>query len=471
MPSDPQQDVILVVDDDEPIRASLRTLLETEGYSVVGAESIASARRQVQENIPDVVLLDVWLPDGNGLELLQELKRQLPSLPILMISGRADIATAVDALRQGAMDFLEKPLSAERVLTSARNALRMGRLENENRKLREATGLSGPFVAESPDMQKVLQEVQWAAESDAPVLLLGESGTGKERLARFLHDGSRRREGPFVAVNTTAIPRELTESELFGHERGAFTGATARKAGRFQTADGGTLFLDEIGDMPGEVQVKLLRTLETGAVEPVGASSAVRVNIRLVSATHRDLAKSVEDGSFRLDLYHRLAVVVIRIPPLRERPEDILALARHFLRQLSRLHGLPPRILSSSAEEVLLEHRWPGNVRELRNLLERVLILQREDIVDGESLARLLALNPATPGSHRPHLELASEPEPLPQATYKERFLTWEKNLLRRTLDQENWNVAQTAARLGMDRSHLHRKIRQHGLTRPSGAS
>jgi two-component system nitrogen regulation response regulator NtrX len=468
MSSATTQETILVVDDEEEIRTSLSTLLETDGYDVVGAGDLASARRMVSENPPDAVLLDVWLPDGNGLELLQEIRNRLPSLPVLMISGRADIATAVDALQKGAMDFLEKPLAAERVLASTRNALRMSRLESENRKLREATGLSGPFVAESPIMQKVLQEVAWAAESDAPVLLLGESGTGKERLARFLHDGSRRRAGPFVAVNTTAIPRELTESELFGHERGAFTGATTRRTGRFKTADGGTLFLDEIGDMPAEVQVKLLRTLETGSVEPVGATSPVSVDIRLISATHRDLAKSVEAGEFRLDLYHRLAVVVLRIPPLRDRPEDILALARHFLRQLSRLHGLSPPTLSSPAQEALLDHPWPGNVRELRNLLERVLILRREDVVDGESIQRLLAFNPATPRGPRPHPPLSLEPEPARHATYKERFLSWEKSLLRRILEQESWNVAQTAARLGMDRSHLHRKIRQHGLTRPS---
>jgi two-component system nitrogen regulation response regulator NtrX len=460
---------ILIIDDEEPIRRSLALLLETEGYETVCAGTLGAGREALRKTSPDALLLDVWLPDGSGLEFLEGLRKADPALPILMISGRADVATAVQALHAGAVDFLEKPLAAERVLVAVRNARRLQTLEVENRELREATGLAGTFIADTRSMARVLEEVGRAAKSDATVLLLGESGTGKERLAQFLHDQSSRRAGPFVAVNTTAIPRDLTESELFGHERGAFTGAVSRTPGRFQAADGGTLFLDEIGDMPQDVQAKLLRVLETGRVEPVGSPSPVAVNVRVVCATHRPLARDVESGRFRLDLYHRLAVVVIEIPPLRERPEDVRALAIHFLDVLSRLHGLPTPRLEPDAEAALVSYPWPGNVRELRNLMERVLILNPGAPVGAPAIGRFLATNPSSPRGGRGW----EEGSPAPRAgsaaggTYKEQFDAWEKEILRMTLALEGWNVAQASARLAMDRSHLHRKIRKHGLERP----
>jgi DNA-binding NtrC family response regulator len=447
-----------VVDDEEPIRVALTSLLSGQGHEVETAEDLASARRLLA-HAPAILLLDLWLPDGNGLDLLRELRERNPGVAVIMISGRADIATAVRALKEGAQDFLEKPLAPERVLVAVRNALRLQELERENRGLRESIGLEGPFVARSRVMEEVLQQVRRAAESQAPVLLQGESGTGKERLARLLHEGSPRRHGPFVAVNTAAIPKELLASELFGHERGAFTGATGPRRGRFLQADGGTLFLDEIGDMPEALQVALLRVVETARVEPLGRQQPVPVDVRLVSATHRDLAREVEAGRFRLDLYYRLAVVVIRIPPLRERPEDIPVLAQHFLEVLGRLHGLGPCELSPEAERVLCSYPWPGNVRELRNVLERVLILGRPRRLEAEPLRSVLAQNPAGPAG-------SAAPTPSPSLPYREAFRQWERGFLESVLLQEGWNVARAAARLGWDRTHLHRKIRQHGLRR-----
>ncbi|MBD3334044.1 MAG: response regulator [Candidatus Eisenbacteria bacterium] len=458
---------ILVVDDEAPIRDALRPLLEGEGYEVLLAPDLAAARRSVEETPPDALLLDVRLPDGDGVAFLEWIGRRVSRLPVVMISGQADIATAVKAIRQGAVDFLEKPLASERVLVAVRNALRIRRLENENLRLREAAGLAGPFIAESEEMEATLRDLVLAARSEVPVLLLGESGTGKERLARFLHERSPRKDQPFVAVNAAAIPRELMESELFGHEKGAFTGAVTRRQGRFQAAHGGTLFLDEIGDMPDTLQAKLLRVLESGAVEPLGARQPVEVDVRVVSATHRELSRRVEEGAFRLDLYHRLAVLIVRIPPLRRRPDDIRALARHFLRQLSRVQGLPPRALSPAAETLLLEHSWPGNVRELRNLMERVLIFARSDEVDAGTLEQLLAQNPSAPAAAAASPAAgAAAPGPSPR-TYREHLARWEKAFLTRILDDEDWNVARAAARLGLDRSHLHRKLRDHGLRRP----
>jgi transcriptional regulator with GAF, ATPase, and Fis domain len=318
-------------------------------------------------------------------------------------------------------------------------------------------------------MEKTLEEIVRAAHTGTPVLLCGESGTGKERLAHTLHEHSSRREGPFVAVNAAAIPAELLESELFGHEKGAFTGAADRRSGRFQAADGGTLFLDEIGDMPMPLQTKLLRVLESGRVEPLGGGEAVSVDVRTLSATHKDLAREVEAGRFRLDLYHRLAVLVIRIPPLRERKEDILALTRHYLEHFSELHGLGRRALTPEAEEALLRFPWPGNVRELRNMIERIFIFEPEGPVGREAIERLQAQNPrmaaaadSTQGSAADRNNESSEAQ-----TYKEHFAVWEKRLLQRTLEAESWNVARAAARLGLDRSHLHRKIRQPDLARP----
>ncbi|MBU2689443.1 MAG: sigma-54 dependent transcriptional regulator [Candidatus Eisenbacteria bacterium] len=470
---------ILIIDDEAPIRQTIATLLEMDGHEVIHAENLAVGRRSLTESSPDILFLDVWLPDGHGVEFLPWIRRRFPALPILMISGQADIAMAVKAIHEGAMDFLEKPLSAERVLVAVRNAQRFRSLENENLRLREAAGLGGPFIYESAAMEKTLEEITRAARTETPVLLTGESGTGKERLAHFLHEHSPRKEGPFVAVNAAAIPQDLLESELFGHEKGAFTGAMTRRIGRFQSAHGGTLFLDEIGDMPESLQAKLLRVLESGMVEPLGGTAAVPVNVRFLSATHRDLAHEVESGRFRLDLYHRLAVLVIRIPPLRERQEDILALTRHYISQFTVLHGLGRHTLTSEAEAALLSYSWPGNVRELRNLIERIFILEADGPVDRAAVERLQAQNPMIEPENssllvRKSAAMAgpfsdSRPEESPTAaqTYKEHFALWEKQLLQNILDAESWNVARAAARLGLDRSHLHRKIRQYDIIRP----
>ncbi|MEP6994208.1 MAG: sigma-54 dependent transcriptional regulator, partial [Acidobacteriota bacterium] len=377
---------VLVVDDEAAIRDTLRMVLEYEGYEVAAAPDGRAALAELDSAPADAVLLDIKMPGMDGLETLDRIVARGNAPPVLMISGHGDIATAVECTRRGAADFLEKPLQRERVLVSVKNALSGNRLRAENERLRKRVEEDTVLVGDSDLMQKLRAEVARAAPTTATVLILGESGTGKELVAREIERSSRVANGPFVQVNCAAIPEELIESELFGHEKGSFTGAVRKQTGKFVEADGGTIFLDEVGDMSARAQAKVLRVLEAGEVEPVGASRVGRVNVRVIAATNRDLTESIQEGRFREDLFFRLNVVPLRTPPLRERPQDVPILTEHFSRRLSERDHRKPRRFAPSAVAMLSARSWPGNVRELRNLIERVLIMTDAEPIEARDL-------------------------------------------------------------------------------------
>ena len=374
---------VLVVDDEENIGRSLRLILEREGYAVSTCVSVAEAKAQSQR--PDAYLIDVRLPDGSGIDLVRWLKANDVDAPMLMISGHGTIADAVEATRAGAFDFLEKPLSREKVLLSLKHALEEIKLREENRQLREMVG-GARMIGHSATFERVLEQATMAARSDARVLLAGESGTGKELLAAHIHAESPFAAGPFVKVNCAAIPTELIESELFGHEKGAFTGATSARRGKFELADGGTLFLDEVGDLHASSQAKLLRVLQEGEFHRVGGEQSIRVSVRVIGATNRDLTELVAQQKFREDLYYRLCVVPVRMPSLRERRDDIRPLAEYFLAEFCARNNFKPKQFDAAAFETLEDYSWPGNIRELRNTVERMAILTRGDILEAESV-------------------------------------------------------------------------------------
>src|SRR5580704_17457308 len=370
---------VLVVDDEENIGKSLRLILEREGYAVSTCSSVAEAKAQSQR--ADAYLVDVQLPDGSGIDLVRWMKANAVDPPILMISGHGTIADAVEATRAGAFDFLEKPLGREKVLVSLKNALEETKLREENRRLREMVG-GARMIGGSPAFDRVMEQATMAARSDARVLLEGESGTGKELLAAHIHAESPFASGPFVKVNCAAIPTELIESELFGHEKGAFTGATSARRGKFELADGGTLFLDEAGDLHASSQAKLLRVLQEGEFHRGGGEQPIRVSVRVIAATNRDLGEMVAQQKFREDLYYRLCVVPVRVPSLRERREDIGALAEYFLGEFCARNNFRPKRFQPEAVEILEQHSWPGNIRELRNVVERMAILAPDDLIE-----------------------------------------------------------------------------------------
>jgi two-component system nitrogen regulation response regulator NtrX len=443
---------LLVVDDEAQIRQSLQGALSRDGYQVEVAASVAEARNKLREAY-DVVLLDVRFPDGSGLDLLAEIVSAMPETVVIMMSGHATIDVAVQATRLGAFDFLEKPISLERLLILLRNATASLALRAENRRLRRAWSL--PIVGRSPAIGKLLEEIGRAGPSHARVLSQGEHGTGKELVARALHASGPRREMPFVAVNCSAIPEELVESELFGHERGAFTGATQARRGRFEEAHGGTLFLDEVGDLSPRAQTKLLRVLQEGELTRVGGSRLIRVDARVIAATNRDLGERARSGEFREDLYFRLAVIPIVVPPLRERREDIPLLTEHFATQWSKEGGGKPRRFAPQALELLSRYSFPGNVRELHNLVERLLIM-----------------NPAsTIGAEHIRVVLPQAPEPSPGAVrLGDAVQEFEKKEIEAALTATGGNMTQAASRLGLERSHLYKKMRKLGLRPESWA-
>jgi two-component system nitrogen regulation response regulator NtrX len=448
---------ILVVDDDPRIQDALRRLFDLEGFRMLSAGSGEEALDLLAREEADAVLLDVVLPGMDGLETLAALRSREGAPPVVMISAQGTIETAVRAVREGAHDFLEKPLGADRLLIVLRNALETSRLAAENRVLR--TRLDGPsgLLGESRAMRGAREAIAKVAPTHSRVLVTGESGTGKELAARALHEGSPRASGPFVTLNCAAVPSELIESELFGHERGAFSGAVKTRRGKFEAADKGTLFLDEIGDMPLPMQAKLLRALESGEVERVGGAGPVRVDVRVVAATNRDLEADVKTGRFRLDLFHRLNVFPVVLPPLREHPEDLPLLVEHLLARLSEEHGRQAPRLAPDAIEALRAHPWPGNVRELRNLLERLFILHGSETITGPMVRASLPL-PA------PRAETI---EPVPEGrTLRVAMDDLERRLLLATLRAEGWNVTHTAERLGMERSHLYKKMKEYGIGR-----
>jgi two-component system nitrogen regulation response regulator NtrX len=449
---------VLVVDDEEGVRSSLGGVLRDEGYVVDLAESGEQCLEMVRRHPYHAVLLDVWLPGRDGLSVLEEVTT-LPSPPrVIMISGHADVPVAHRAGKLGAYDFIEKPLSLEKVVLVLRNAVADRRKDARIRTLKERVEQEDDLIGESPAVQELRRQIDLAAPTQGRVLITGENGTGKELVARLIHARSLRREELFVEMNCAAIPEELIESELFGHVKGAFTGASESKAGRFLLADGGTLFLDEIADMSLRTQAKVLRVLQEQAFEPVGGST-VRVDVRVIAATNKDLAREIEAGRFREDLYFRLNVVPLRVPPLRERLQDIELLASHFAAVFSRQYGRPVSV-TPGAIQALESHTWPGNIRELRNLIERLIILTPGDAITGDHVAAALRGASQT----RATAEVDGD-----HATLREGREAFEKAFILKKLREAGGNVLRAAELLGLERSHLYRKMRAYGIRTGEG--
>jgi two-component system nitrogen regulation response regulator NtrX len=441
---------IVVVDDEPNIGKSLRLILEGEGYRVTVCDSAAQFHAERRRGRADLYLLDLRLADGNGIDLLRALRQTDEATPVVMISGHGTIRDAVDATRSGAFDFLEKPLARDRVLVVTRNALERSDLQRENQRFRELVGDAPKMIGRSALFREAVEQATQVARSDVGVLLAGESGTGKELLAAHVHRESPFASGPFVKVNCAAIPTELVESELFGHEKGAFSGAAALRRGRFELADGGTIFLDEVGDLHEASQAKLLRILQDGELQRVGGEQPIRVSVRVISATNRRLDELVAAGAFREDLFYRLSVVPIRVPALRERAEDIADLAAYFLTEFCARNTLRPRVLDPEVVPVLQQYAWPGNVRELRNTIERMAILTPGDRITVASIP----------------LELRQTQAARPTTGLQGVRDTAERERIRQALDQTDWNVSGAARLLGTERTSLHKRLRALGLKR-----
>jgi len=441
---------VLIVDDDASTLASIARTFRLAGHEAVVCDNAARAITLLQQERFDIVFSDVVMPGRDGLAMLAELRELGVMTPIIMISGQATVDMAVRATRLGALDFLEKPISADKLLLTVENALRLVRLEEENRQLRRRIGRHDVIWA-SDAMQRVMAQVDRVAPTESRVCIFGETGTGKELVARAVHERSGRRERPFVTVNCAAVPTELIESELFGHEKGAFTGAASRHLGKFEQAHGGTLFLDEVGDMPAAMQSKLLRLLQEGELERVGGERPVTVNTRVIVATHRDLDSLVQKGVFREDLYHRIFVFPIIMPPLRERPEDIPMLAEHFARLVADQNGWKSRGFEPEAIEELVRYGWPGNVRELRNIVERLLLLT-DAAVDAATVRQVLSGRHAKPVAHAG------------SGTLADRVLAFEREAVLNELSAHGHRATDTARALGLERSHLYKKCQQLGI-------
>jgi two-component system nitrogen regulation response regulator NtrX len=445
---------LLVVDDEAGIRESLSSILEDEGYHVEAVGSAEEALERSASGEIEVVLLDVWLPGMDGLEALSRMQASTRPPAVIMISGHGTIETAVRATKLGAFDFLEKPLSLEKVVVLVRNAIQQRRLEDENQLLRTELGHRYQVIGESVPMKALRQQIAVTAPTNGRVLIYGESGTGKELVARTLHAASLRNKGPFVEVNCAAIPEELIESELFGHIKGSFTGASEDKIGKFQKADSGTLFLDEIGDMSLRTQSKVLRVLEEQRFERVGSNETLSVDVRVIAATNKNLEQEIARGAFRQDLFYRLNVIPFFVPPLRDRNEDISTLAKYFLREFSSEYNKKTRELSDAALEILIRYPWPGNVRELRNLVERLVIVCPQARIEPQHLPPELFRGAAESPHH-------------PYSTLHEARSAYEREFILRKLQEHRWNMTQTATALGLERSHLYRKMKSLGIAAP----
>jgi len=448
---------ILIIDDDANTLASLARAFRLAGHEATVCDNAARALELAKADRFDLILSDVVMPGKDGIALLEDLKSAGVAAPTVMMSGQATIEMAVKATRLGASDFLEKPISTEKLLLTVENALRLRHLEEENRDLKRRLGRH-QIVWASAAMREVMGQVEHVAASETRVCIRGETGTGKELIARTLHEKSPRHEGAFVSLNCAAIPAELMESELFGHEKGSFTGAAARHIGKFEQAHGGTLFLDEIGDMPLAMQAKLLRVLEEGEIERVGGDKPLAVSVRVVVATHRNLEEQVRHGTFREDLYHRVFVFPIVLPPLRERREDISVLAEHFVRLLSDQNNWRMKTFSRDAMDALERYAWPGNVRELRNVIERVLLLAPGDVVEATTVARALP----QPASGTAHAFAATGA--LAAGTLAQRTEAFERETLLAELKRNHHHMTNTAKALGLERSHLYKKCQQLGI-------
>jgi DNA-binding NtrC family response regulator len=452
---------ILIVDDEANTLASLSRAFRLAGHEAVVCDNAERALDLARTQPFDLILSDVVMPRRDGLALLADLKNAAVQAPVVMMSGQAHIEMAVRATRLGALDFLEKPLSTEKLLVTVENALKLTRLESENKDLRSRVG-KHTLVFTGETMHRVLAQIERVAASETRVCIYGETGTGKELAARTLHERSLRATGPFVTLNCAAVPAELIESELFGHEKGSFTGAAQRHTGKFEQAHRGTLFLDEIGDMPLAMQAKLLRVLEEGEVERIGADKPTTVDVRVVVATHRNLEQLVEAGQFRRDLYHRVVVFPVELPPLRTRAEDLPALVDHFARQVSAQNGWKPIPFASEAIDALKQYVWPGNVRELRNVVERLLLLAGAEV---DAAAVELALPAAHSRQTRSHASAAgSEAGIDDSAPLADRALQFERAEVLKELERHNRNISQTAKALGLERSHLYKKCQQLGI-------
>lgn len=441
--------VILIVDDEEGIRESLSGILEDDGYDVLTADSGEEAVKILRETSPDLIFLDIWLTGMDGIKTLQEIKAMKPDVSVIMISGHGSIELAVKATQTGAYDFLEKPLSLERVLLVSKRAIEKRTLERENITLRENLTRKWKLIGESQKIKDLREQMEMAARSNSRVLIFGESGTGKEVAARLLHEKSQRDGKPFVEVNCAAIPQELIESELFGHEKGSFTGAFEKKNGKFELADGGTLFLDEIGDMSLQAQAKVLRVIETQEFQRVGGNKNINVDVRIIAATNKDLREEVKKGSFREDLFFRLNVIPLFVPPLRERKDDIPILVEYFLDSLAEEYGKPPRKILTEALKYLLSYDWPGNVRELKNVIERLVIMTPSNIIDAKNLF--------IPVEHEGS-------DYFQYKTLKDARDAFEKDYITKKLEENNWNISRTAEILDVERSNLHRKIKAYEI-------
>ena len=442
---------ILIVDDEAGIRQSLKGVLEDEGYKAALADSGESCLELLGKRVFEVVLLDIWLPGMDGLETLQKIKDAENAPEVIMISGHGTIETAVRATKLGAFDFLEKPLSLEKTLILVKNAIEARRLRNENRDLKRQQPRS-VIVGESIPMKALRQQIGLMAPTNGRVLVYGESGTGKELVARAIHAESTRSDAMFVEVNCAAIPEDLIESELFGHRKGSFAGASADKEGKFQKANGGTLFLDEVGDMSLKTQAKVLRTLEEQSFTPVGGDDAVTADVRVIAATNHDLEEEISKGNFREDLFYRLNVIPFYVPPLRERLEDVPLLARHFLKEFSAAYSRRQKEISDDAIAALMSYSWPGNVRELKNVIERIVIMNPTALkLDRKHLPPLVYRD----GSRR---------GPSDGSTLHQARAAYERDYILKTLDQNHGNVSRTAEVLGLERSHLYRKMKTLGI-------
>jgi len=448
---------ILIIDDEPGIRTVLRDVLEDEGYTVLAAEDGITGLAELAENPVDLVFLDVWLPHMGGIDVLKKLREEHPDIEVIMISGHANISLAVQAVKMGAFDFLEKPLSLDRTMTVARNALALEDLRKENRNLRDSLFIEDRMVGGSAGMEKVRELIGQAAASDSRILILGENGTGKELVAREIHRQSARAAGPFVELNCAAIPESLIESELFGHEKGAFTSALARRRGKFETAHKGTLFLDEIADMSLTTQAKVLRVLQETRFERIGGEESISADVRVISATNRDIGDQIRKGKFREDLFFRINVVPIVAPPLRERIEDLPELVAYFMEKFKRPSAKEPRKLSREGLKLLASYRWPGNIRELKNFVERVNIMTEEPEISASSVKAFLG------ASHR-------EEESGVLAAYGGLTLAeardgFERDLIAAKLRENGGNISRTAESLGVYASNLHSKMKKLKIT------
>ena len=444
---------ILIVDDEEGVRSSIQGILEDVGFDSQAVSSGEEALDLIAEREFPVVLLDIWLPGIDGLQALSKIRQISPASFVIMISGHGSIETAVRATKLGAFDFVEKPLSLEKTLLVVKNALHQYQLQQENRVLREKVEQKYVMIGDSVPMQALRQQIAFAAPTNGRVLICGENGTGKELVAHLLHLQSRRRDNPFVEMNCAAIPEELIESELFGHVKGSFTGASEDKEGKFAEADGGTLFLDEVGDMSSKTQAKVLRVLEEQRFTPVGGNSSVKVDVRVIASTNKNLEREIELGNFREDLYYRLNVLPFQLPPLRERREDIPALTGFFLEDFARRYGRKPPTLTRKAVEILEAYPWPGNVRELRNIMERIIIMTPQPRIDIYDLPEVILSR-----------TLPAQVDAGADGSLQEARDRFEREFILQKLMEHKGNVARAAQALRIERSNLYRKIRQLGI-------